>query len=138
MHDDGLPHLRNSLRRSAALRAAQGSPQPRLVQMPPPEQYYSAPNRPRLTFWRFVLYAIPVIVALVSTSLLAYFLITERSQLLAQLQQVPPPQTPQQQQQPSQPSRWRSKKPRRNRRRSGSLSPQRNGSRCRPTTCCSC
>jgi outer membrane biosynthesis protein TonB len=66
--------------------------------MPPPEQYYSAPNRPRLTFWRFVLYAIPVIVALVSTSLLAYFLITERSQLLAQLQQDPPPQTPQQQQ----------------------------------------
>ena len=91
MHDDELPHLRNSLGRSSALRVAQASPQPRLVQMPPPQQYYSAPERPRFSFWRFCLYAIPIIVALVSTSVLAYFLLTERSQLLAQLKQDPAP-----------------------------------------------
>ena len=101
MHDDGLPHLRDSLRRSTALRTAQGSPQPHLVQMPPPAQFFAAPEPTRLSFWQVTLRAIPIIVALVSTSLLAYFLITERSQLLAQLQQDPPPQTPQQQPQPT-------------------------------------
>ena len=110
MHDDELPHLRNSLGRSSALRATQASPQPRLVQMPPPQQYYSAPERPRFGFWRFCLYAIPIIVALVSTSLLAYFLLTERSQLLAQLKQDPPqvvaaqPQQPQEAEQAAQQS----------------------------------
>ena len=68
--------------------------------MPPPQQYYSAPERPRFGFWRFCLYAIPIIVALVSTSLLAYFLLSERPQLLAHLQQDPAPQVPQQPQPP--------------------------------------
>jgi len=45
------------------------------------------PQAPRFSFWRFSLRAIPIIAAVVSTSLLAYFLLADRSQPLAQSQQ---------------------------------------------------
>lgn len=44
------------------------------------------PQAPRFSFWWFSLRAIPIIAALVSTSLLAYFLLSDRSQPLAQAQ----------------------------------------------------
>jgi outer membrane biosynthesis protein TonB len=67
--------------------------------VPPSAEYLVAAAPTRLTFWQFTLRAVAIIVALVSTSALAYFLLTERSQLLAQLKQDPPqaqqPQRPQ-------------------------------------------
>lgn len=87
MTEDGLPHLRSSLRQGPALRIAQLSPNaPRLVEGPHPAQV-AAPERSRFSLWQFSLRAIPVIAAVVSTSLLAYFLLSERSQPQAQLQQ---------------------------------------------------
>ena len=87
MDEDGLPHLRSSLRREHKLRVGQASaPTPRLVEGPasPP---YAPPAAPRFSFWRFSLRAIPIIAAVASTSVLAYFLISERSQPFLQLQQ---------------------------------------------------
>ena len=92
--DNGLPHLRTSLGRGPALRLAQASPPPqRLVEVPP-----QAPvAAPRLSFWQFTLRAVPIIVAIASTAVLGYFLLSERWQPNAQPQQ--PPQTAQIQQQ---------------------------------------
>jgi hypothetical protein len=84
--DDGLPHLRNSLRQGPALRIAQvAPPPPHLIEGPP--VYAAPPRAPGLTFWQFTLRAVPAVVALVSTAALAYFLLSERSQPFAQLQQ---------------------------------------------------
>lgn len=99
MNQDGLPHLRSSMRQGPALRIAQLSPHaPRLAEGPYPAQV-AGPMPSRFSFWQFSLRAIPVIAAVVSTSLLAYFLLSERSQPHAQLQrQDPQQQDPQRQQ----------------------------------------
>jgi len=47
-----------------------------------------------LSFWQITLRAIPIVVAIASTALLAYFLFSERSQPFAQLQQEPQQQQP--------------------------------------------
>jgi hypothetical protein len=47
-----------------------------------------------LSFWQITLRAIPIIAAIASTSMLAYFLLSERSQPFAQLQQQPQQQQP--------------------------------------------
>jgi hypothetical protein len=89
VNEDGLPHLRSSLRQRPALRIAELSPDaPRLVEGPPQARLAPPPAEPpRFSFWRFSLRALPIIVALVSTALLAYFLLSERSSPLAQSQQ---------------------------------------------------
>lgn len=88
MDDDGLPHLRNSLRRGPALRVAPvAQPAPRLVEGP--QHYYAAqPPAPQgLTFWQYTLRAVPIVIAIVSTGALAYFLLSDRSEPFAQLQE---------------------------------------------------
>ena len=88
MTDHGLRHLRSSLMQGPALRIAQLSPNaPRLVEGPHPAAIPAA-ERSRSSFWHYSLRAIPIIAAVVSTSLLAYFLLSERSQPFAQLQQA--------------------------------------------------
>jgi outer membrane biosynthesis protein TonB len=47
---------------------------------------------PGLSFWQFALRALTVVVALVSTAAIAYFLLSERSPPFAQLQEQPQPQ----------------------------------------------
>lgn len=92
MNDDGLSQLRSSRQRSPALRIAQGPPHPRLVEGPPPAQVV-APETRRSSFWQLSLSGIPIIASLVSTSLLAYFVLSvQNSQPFAQLQQEPPQQ----------------------------------------------
>lgn len=89
MADDGLPHLRNQLRQGAALRVAQAAPPvARQIEGPP---VYAAPPpaAPGLSFWQFALRAITVVVALVFTAALAYYLLVGRSQPFAQLQPQP-------------------------------------------------
>ncbi|MGB3021748.1 MAG: hypothetical protein WBB50_06475 [Methyloceanibacter sp.] len=87
MTEDGLPHLRGAMRQGPALRIAQLSPNaPRLVEGPRASDV-AAPERPRFSFWRFSLRTIPIIAAVASTSVLAYFLLSERSPPHAQLQQ---------------------------------------------------
>jgi hypothetical protein len=89
--DEGLPHLRNSLRQGPALRVAPPSaPSPRLVEGPQ-QAYAVPPPPPRLTFWQFTLRTVPIVVALVTSAALVYFLFSERSQPFAQLQQQPEP-----------------------------------------------
>jgi hypothetical protein len=84
--DDGLPHLRNALRQGPALRVAQvAPPPPRLVEGPPAQA--APPAARRLTFWQVALRAVPIVIAIASTSGLAYFLLSDRSQPFAQLQQ---------------------------------------------------
>lgn len=99
MADDGPPHLRNQLRQGPALRIAQVAPPPaRKIEGPP--VYYAAPSAaPGLTFWQFTLRAVTVVVALVSSAALAYFLLSERSQPFAQLQQQPQPQAAEEEEQ---------------------------------------
>ena len=92
MNDDGLSQLRSSRQRSPALRIAQGPPHPRLVEGPPPAQVV-APETRRSSLWQLSLSGIPIIASLVSTSLLAYFVLSaQNSQPFAQLQQEPPQQ----------------------------------------------
>jgi hypothetical protein len=79
--DDGLPHLRNSLRQGPALRVAQLTPR---IEGPQPVPV--APAAPRSSFWRFTLRAIPIVVAIGSTAVLGYFLISQRWQPQAQVQ----------------------------------------------------
>jgi len=55
-----------------------------MVEGPPSAQYVQPESR--LSFLQFTLRAIPIVVALASTGLLAYFLLSERSQPFAQLQ----------------------------------------------------
>jgi hypothetical protein len=56
-----------------------------------------------LSFWQITLRAIPIVVAIASTALLAYFILSERSQPFAQLQQQQPaPQPPQSEPAPQQ------------------------------------
>ncbi len=107
MDEDGLPHLRNSLRQRSAVKIAQVSPSQRLIEGPPAVQV-DPPAAPRFSFWRFSLQAIPIIAAIASTSVLAYFLISERLQPSVQLQQPQqqmaqtPPQPQQAQARPQQ------------------------------------
>jgi hypothetical protein len=68
------------------------------------------PAAPRFSFWRFLLRAVPTVAAIASTSVLAYFLLSERWQGQVQLQQQPQqevaqtaPQQPQAQTQVQQP-----------------------------------
>lgn len=71
------------------MRVAQHSPQPRVIEAFP--QMGNAPPPPRRGFWKVTLLAIPIVVALASTSLLAYFMFfTERSQPVAQQSQPEP------------------------------------------------
>jgi hypothetical protein len=91
--------------RTLARRIVQASPAPRLVEMPLVAREVVA-EPPRTSFWRLSLRAIPVIAALVSTSLLGYFVLSarywqpqaqlqpEQTQQLAQKapEQVPPKQ----------------------------------------------
>ena len=53
MDDDGLPHLRNSLRQGPALRVAQLTPQP-AGRIEGPQPIPAAPAAPRSSFWRFI------------------------------------------------------------------------------------
>ena len=78
MQDDGLSDLRSSLRRSTALRVAEGPAGPRVIEAFPQASvgYYGQP-RPGLTFWQWCARVIPIVAAIVSTSLLAYFLLIE-------------------------------------------------------------
>ena len=92
VNDDGLSQLRSSRQRSPALRIAQGPPHPRLVEGPPPAQVV-APETRRSSLWQLSLSGIPIIASLVSTSLLAYFVLSvQSSQPFAQLQQEAPQQ----------------------------------------------
>ncbi len=89
MNEDGLHQFRASLSRHPGLRIAQAPAPPRLVEGPHPAQI-AAPETSRLSFWQLSLRAIPIIAALVSTSLLAYFVLSARySQPQAQLQPEP-------------------------------------------------
>jgi len=109
VHDDEFAHLRGSLRRSTNLRVAQEPPQPRVVEPFAPMGRQEPPRR-RLSFWQITLRAIPIVAALVSTSLLVYFMFFgSRSGPLAQSQQEQrdsvaqaEPQQPQQEKEPSQ------------------------------------
>ncbi len=94
MADDGLPHLRNQLRQGPALRVAQAAP-PVARQIEGPPVYAAPPVAPGLSFWQFALRAVTVVVALVSTAALAYYLLVGRSQPFEQLQQQPQPQAAQ-------------------------------------------
>lgn len=96
MKDDGLPHLRSSLRQGPALRIAQISPPPARPLEAPYYQQAIYPEKPRLSFWQVVFRTVPILVALVSTALLAYFVLNERSLPFAQLQQGSQPQLAQQ------------------------------------------
>jgi hypothetical protein len=72
--------------RALARRIVQASPAPRLVEMPLVAREVVA-EPPRTSFWQLSLRTIPVIAALVSTSLLGYFVLSVRySQPQAQLQ----------------------------------------------------
>jgi hypothetical protein len=96
--DDGLPHLRNQLRQGPALRVAQAAP-PVARQIEGPPVYAAPPVAAGLSFWQFTLRALTVVVALVFTAALAYYLLVGRSQPFAQLEQQPQSQQPQPQQQ---------------------------------------
>ena len=88
MADDGLPHLRNQLRQGPALRVAQAAP-PVARQIEGPQVYAAPPVAPGLSFWQFTLRAVTVVVVLVATAALAYYLLAGRSQPFAQLQEQP-------------------------------------------------
>ena len=75
MQDDHLPHLRNSLRRSGALQV-QNHPAPRVVEtFPQAGAGFNQPPRVGLTFWQWCARVIPIVAAIASTSLLAYYLV---------------------------------------------------------------
>jgi len=102
VHDDEFTHLRSSVKRSPAVRMPQGR-HPQVIEAFPPVGAIAEPRR-RASFWHIILVALSVTAALVSTSLLAYFLLVDqRSQPYAQLQQQAPdgdrdpPREPQQQ-----------------------------------------
>jgi hypothetical protein len=71
VQDDDLTHLRRSLRRSTAV--AREPAQPRVIEAFPPRG--AIPQRRRLTSWQITLSAVPIVAAVVSTSLLAYFML---------------------------------------------------------------
>jgi hypothetical protein len=71
VQNDDLAHLRNSLRRSSAV--AQGAAQPRVIEAFPATPR-AIPER-RRSYRQVTLSAIPIVAALVSTSLLAYFML---------------------------------------------------------------
>ena len=88
MQDEEFSSLRNSLRRSTALRVAEHAP-PRVVE-PFPQGAYGYPPPPSgLSFWQWCGRVIPILVAILSSGLLAYFLLFhDRSQLLVVPQQA--------------------------------------------------
>ena len=71
MQNDDLTHLRSSLRRSTAF--ARGPAEARVIEAFPPTN--AMPGRRRVSYWQVTLRAIPIIAALVSTSLLAYYML---------------------------------------------------------------
>ena len=81
MQDDEFSNLRNSLRRSPALRAPAHSG-PRIVEtFPHVAAGYSQPARVGLTFWQWCARVVPIVAALASTSLLAFYVLFDhRSQ----------------------------------------------------------
>ena len=82
MQDDEFSNLRNSLKRSSALRVTEQHA-PRVVEAFPPPNYSYPPPRVGMTFWQWCARIIPILVALVSSAGLAYFLLTgDRPQLL--------------------------------------------------------
>ena len=85
MNHDRLRPLQNSVERPQPLRTVQaqrsteGAPSAKVVRV----------KTARTSLWQVSVRAIPAVAALVSTSLLAYFVLIERSQPHAQLQQPP-------------------------------------------------
>ena len=74
VQDDEFSNLRNSLKRSTALRVTEQAA-PRVVEaFPHPNYAYPAP-RVGLTFWQWCARVIPILVALISSGVLAYFLL---------------------------------------------------------------
>jgi hypothetical protein len=71
MQNDEFAQLRSSLRRTGAL--GQQPAQRRVIEAFP--QSGATPPRRRFTFWQIALHAIPIVVAVISTSLLAYFML---------------------------------------------------------------
>ena len=87
MQDDEFSNLRNSLRRSSALRVAEQQT-PRVVEAFPPPNYSYPPPRVGMTFWQWCARVLPILVALISTGVLVYFLfVGERPQLLGTRQE---------------------------------------------------
>jgi hypothetical protein len=75
VQDDEFSNLRNSLRRSPALRAPDHSG-PRIVEtFPHAAAGYSQPARVGLTFWQWCARVVPIVAALASTSLLAFYVL---------------------------------------------------------------
>ena len=94
MQDDDLAHLRRSLRPSSGV--AQQPAQARVIEAFPLTNAMS--ERRRVTYWQVTLRAIPIVVALASTSLLAYLLLfSERPLLQQEPSQERSSQEPQQQ-----------------------------------------
>jgi hypothetical protein len=91
VQDDEFAHLRGSVRRSTNLRVAPQQPHPRIVEPFAPMGVMPEPRR-GLSFWQITLRAIPIVAALVSTSLLVYFMFFGRQ---------PAPYAPQQQERPA-------------------------------------
>jgi hypothetical protein len=85
MQDDGLPHLRSQLRRSAAALPATDPRTPRVVEAFPQGYPEFKQTRPGLTFWQWCARVIPVVIAITSTSVLGYYFFVEhRPQLIGQ------------------------------------------------------
>jgi hypothetical protein len=91
VNEGELPHLRNSLRQGPALRVTRPTtPPPRLVEGPPQADY--RPPRGRSSFWKFTLSVIAAVMAIAAMAGLGYYLVSQRSQPFAQLQQQQPQQ----------------------------------------------
>jgi hypothetical protein len=89
VQDDGLSNIRNSLhRRSTALRVQDQSAPKVIETFPQPGIGYPQPQRVGLTFWQWCARVVPIVVAIASTSLLAYYFLSERhpTQLLGRSQ----------------------------------------------------
>ena len=91
MTEDGPSQLRAALQqRNPGLRVAHtAQPDQRMLQGPQgPEIYYAPPPPPRLSFGQIALRVVPLLAALISTGLLAYFvLFGQRSDPALQAQQ---------------------------------------------------
>ncbi len=98
MTEDGPSQLRAALQqRNPGLRVAHAAqPDQRMIQGPRgPEMYYAPPPPPRLSFGQIALRVIPILAAVMSTGLLAYFILFgQRSEPSLQAQQPLAPMQP--------------------------------------------
>ena len=87
VQDDEFSSLRNSLRRSSALRVTEQQAR-RVIEAFPSPNYSNPPPRVGMTFWQWCARVVPILIALISTGVLAYFLfVGERPQLLGTRQE---------------------------------------------------